>query len=115
VYGSFSVYIERCAYYKLVYDVRCFDDALTLPAVVDNSTMSSYVDTVSDAITHPDDAQDTADFLRAVAALRQLQERLEALHVDRARQLGWSWQDIADLLNVSRQAVHKKHTRGLFP
>ena len=27
----------------------------------------------------------------------------------RARAEGWSWQDIAEVLGVSRQAVHKKH------
>ena len=47
--------------------------------------------------------------LRAVAALRRLLERLEALHVRSARRQGWSWQDIADELGVSKQAVHKKH------
>ena len=33
--------------------------------------------------------------LRAVAALRALAERLELLQVQNARELGWSWQDIA--------------------
>jgi DNA-directed RNA polymerase specialized sigma24 family protein len=47
--------------------------------------------------------------LRAVAALRRLIERLEAVQVRNARVQGWSWQDIADALGVSRQAVHKKH------
>ena len=47
--------------------------------------------------------------LRAVAALRKLLDRLEALQVDNARTLGWSWQAIADELQVSKQAVHKKH------
>ena len=47
--------------------------------------------------------------LRAVAALRRLLEQLEALQVDHARNLGWSWQDIALELQVSKQAVHKKH------
>jgi DNA-directed RNA polymerase specialized sigma24 family protein len=68
---------------------------------------------MGDAISRSADAAETADYLRAVAALGQLQERLEALHVERARQLGWSWQEIADLLNISRQAAHKKHARGL--
>jgi DNA-directed RNA polymerase specialized sigma24 family protein len=49
--------------------------------------------------------------LRAVRALRRLLERLEASQVDRARAEGWSWQEIADVLGVSRQAVHKKHAR----
>ena len=52
---------------------------------------------------------DPAAGLRAVAALRRLLERLEALHVQNARARGWSWQEIADVLGVSKQAVHKKH------
>ena len=47
--------------------------------------------------------------LRAVRALRRLLEHLEETQVRRARELGWSWQEIADVLGVSRQAVHKKH------
>ena len=47
--------------------------------------------------------------LRAVVALRRLLETLERLQVDNARRQGWSWQDIADALGVSKQAVHKKH------
>ncbi|GGZ30943.1 HTH domain-containing protein [Streptomyces inusitatus] len=49
--------------------------------------------------------------LRAVAALRRLLERLEAIQVRSARDQGWSWQEIAAELGVSRQAVHKKHGR----
>ena len=49
--------------------------------------------------------------LRAVASLRVLVERLEALHVRNARRQGWSWQEIADELGVSKQAVHKKHAK----
>ena len=47
--------------------------------------------------------------LRAVAALRRLLERLEALQVQNARDHDWSWQEIATALGVSKQAVHKKH------
>jgi IS30 family transposase len=47
--------------------------------------------------------------LRAVAALRTLTERLEILQVDNARQLGWSWQQIAARLGVTKQTVHRKH------
>lgn len=50
--------------------------------------------------------------LRAVAALRKLLERLEAVQVRNARVQGWSWQEIAAELGVSRQAVHKKHGRA---
>ncbi|MBB4935009.1 DNA-directed RNA polymerase specialized sigma24 family protein [Lipingzhangella halophila] len=49
--------------------------------------------------------------LRAVAALRQLLERLEAVQVRSARAQGWAWQEIAAELGVSKQAVHKKHGR----
>jgi DNA-directed RNA polymerase specialized sigma24 family protein len=49
--------------------------------------------------------------LRAVVALRRLLERLEAVQVRSARAQGWSWQEVADELGVSRQAVHKKHGR----
>jgi IS30 family transposase len=44
-----------------------------------------------------------------VAALRRLLWELERLHVDHARDQGWSWQDIATALQVSRQTVHEKH------
>nr|WP_157435908.1 helix-turn-helix domain-containing protein [Actinospica robiniae] len=47
--------------------------------------------------------------LRAVAALRELTERLEILQVDNARRLGWSWQQIAARLGVTKQTVHRKH------
>jgi hypothetical protein len=53
--------------------------------------------------------------LRAVASLRVLLESLERLQVESARAQGWSWQQVADALGVSRQAVHKKHGgRGLL-
>ena len=55
------------------------------------------------------DSSDPRTGLRAVAALRRLLEQLEALQVDNAREKGWSWQEIAEILGVSRQAVHKKH------
>jgi predicted transcriptional regulator len=47
--------------------------------------------------------------LRGVASLRALLEAVEELQVRRARDLGWSWQQIAELLGVSKQAVHQKH------
>jgi hypothetical protein len=47
--------------------------------------------------------------LRAALALRRLAETLEALQVGNARRQGWSWQEIADALEVSKQAVHKKY------
>jgi DNA-directed RNA polymerase specialized sigma24 family protein len=49
--------------------------------------------------------------LRAVRALRRLLEELERTQVRRARREGWSWQEIGEALEVSRQAVHKKYGR----
>ncbi len=60
---------------------------------------------LSDAV----DSRDPAIGLGAVAALRDLVEELEELHVDNARNLGWSWQAIAEALGITRQSVHKKH------
>ena len=52
---------------------------------------------------------DVREGLRAVVALRKLLETLEVLQVSNARRQGWSWQEIADALGLSKQAVHKKH------
>lgn len=49
--------------------------------------------------------------LRAIAALRLQLEKLELAQVRAARAAGWSWAEIAAELGVSRQAVHKKHSR----
>jgi DNA-directed RNA polymerase specialized sigma24 family protein len=52
---------------------------------------------------------DPAVGLRATVALRRLADTLERLQVAQARRHGWSWQDIAEVLQVSKQAVHKKY------
>ena len=49
--------------------------------------------------------------LRAVTALRELTERLEILQVENARKLGWTWQEIAERLGVTKQTVHRKYGR----
>lgn len=76
--------------------------------------MSTYIDSMSDGVKLAQEAssRDPAVGLRAVRALRELAERLEALQVASARDQGWSWQEIAVCLGVSRQAVHKKHGGG---
>lgn len=56
-----------------------------------------------------DSALGEADALRAVVALRQLADQLEDTYVERALLRGWSWLQVAEALNVTRQAVHKKH------
>jgi hypothetical protein len=53
--------------------------------------------------------------LTAVRSLRVLVERLEALQVGNARDQGWTWEQIAQLLGVTRQAVHKKYAGGRGP
>ena len=72
-----------------------------------------YVDTLmtesNNDIAQAAASKDPAVGLRAVWALRVLCDRLEDMQVNNARKQGWTWQQIADALNVSRQAVHKKH------
>lgn len=40
-------------------------------------------------------------------------EALEAAQVENAFVAGWSWARIAEVLGVSKQAVHKKHAERL--
>jgi hypothetical protein len=54
-------------------------------------------------------SKDPAAGLQSVVALRRLLWELERLHVDNARDQGWTWQAIATALQVSRQSVHEKH------
>ena len=65
--------------------------------------------TLAEAASGPDPAAG----LRAARALRELADRLEALQVGNARAHGWSWQEIAVFLGISKQAVHKKYANGL--
>lgn len=63
-------------------------------------------------------AADTADpqaGLRAVASLRVLTESLELHQIEAALRGGMSWQEIADCLGVTRQAVHRKYSRRIDP
>jgi ribosome-binding protein aMBF1 (putative translation factor) len=77
---------------------------------------STYIDDVSEAtkLAAQTTSRDPRTGLRAVSALRRLLERLEALQVENARALGWSWQEIARELRVSKQAVHRKHAGRRF-
>ncbi|WP_105032984.1 hypothetical protein [Arthrobacter ruber] len=63
-------------------------------------------------------AADTTDpqaGLRAVASLRVLADSLELRQVEAALRAGMSWQQIADALGVTRQAVHKKYSKRIDP
>ena len=57
-------------------------------------------------------SDDPSTGLRAVGALRRLADQVEAEQVARARELGWSWEQIGDALGVSRQSVHSKYSKG---
>jgi hypothetical protein len=72
--------------------------------------------TATQRLTAAASGSDPSTGLRAVRALRDLAERLEGIQVHHARDLGWTWQEIAEQLGVTRQAVHKKYggSRGLF-
>jgi hypothetical protein len=56
-------------------------------------------------------SEDPALGLRAVLALRRLAEQVEANQVAVARRQGWSWQQIGDVLGITRQSVHAKYGR----
>ena len=58
-------------------------------------------------------ARDPREGLEAVVALRRTLEALEAAQVENAFILGWSWARIAEVLGVSKQAVHKKHAKRI--
>ncbi|MBL7493330.1 hypothetical protein I6A60_17010 [Frankia sp. AgB1.9] len=60
-------------------------------------------------------ADDPGTGLAAVAALRGLMDQLEAMHVAAARELDWSWEQIARALGVTRQAVHRKYVTRALP
>ena len=60
-------------------------------------------------------SRDPAVGLKAVRSLRTLVQRLEALQVANSRDHGWTWDRIAQLLGVTRQAVHKKYASGRGP
>jgi hypothetical protein len=56
-------------------------------------------------------SEDPAVGLRASLALHRLAERVEANYVAAARGKGWSWQQIGDVLGVTRQSVHTKYNK----
>jgi FixJ family two-component response regulator len=57
--------------------------------------------------------EDPREGLDAVVALRRTLEALEAAQVENAIVAGWSWAQIAEVLGVSKQAVHKKHAKRI--
>lgn len=57
--------------------------------------------------------EDPREGLESVVALRRMLEALEAAQVENAFVAGWSWAQIAEVLGVSKQAVHKKHAKRI--
>ena len=57
--------------------------------------------------------EDPREGLEAVVALRRTLETFEAAQVENAFVAGWSWAQIAEVLGVSKQAVHKKHAKRI--
>ncbi|MGJ8620966.1 MAG: helix-turn-helix domain-containing protein [Methylophilaceae bacterium] len=51
----------------------------------------------------PDDA------FAAVLSMRRLADKLEQKAVVEALKQGWTWAKIAEALNISKQAAHKRH------
>lgn len=78
---------------------------------VDKALTSTYIDDMGHGtgLAEAASGADPASGLQAARELRELAERLEALQVANARRHGWSWQEIAFFLGVSKQAVHKKY------
>jgi hypothetical protein len=68
------------------------------------------VEEISGAIA----SEDPAVGLRAALALRRLAERVEASQVESAREKGWSWQQVGEVLGVTRQSVHAKYGKGKY-
>jgi len=61
------------------------------------------------------DTSDPLRGLRAVSSLRVLVESYELRQVEAALRAGMSWQEVADALGVTRQAVHKKYAKRIDP
>lgn len=57
--------------------------------------------------------EDPAAAIAAVIGLRRLADRMEREAVERAVDNGWTWQQIAQALGVTRQAAHKRHAGRL--
>ena len=56
-------------------------------------------------------ADDLAEGLAAIVALRRRLDGLESVHVERALEQGWSWSRVGRALGVTKQAVHRRHAR----
>jgi hypothetical protein len=60
------------------------------------------------AMTEVPEPSDPAAALAAVVALRRLADRLERAAVAHALEQGWTWAQVAQALDVTPQAAHKR-------
>ena len=67
---------------------------------------------IEDAVAEAE-AQEPEEGLASVADLRSRLDALEVSQVEKAIREGWSWRRIAEVLGVTKQAVHKKHARRI--
>ena len=79
--------------------------------LLDGTLSSTYVDGMAKASELGKQAasSDPGVGLRAAADLRHLADQLEFAQVKRARELGWSWREIANRLDLTKQAVHQRY------
>lgn len=78
--------------------------------MIDNGAGRPYADPVT---AHDDSNPDPAGAIAAVIALRRMADRMEREAVDRAIAGGWTWQQVAQALGVTRQAAHQRHARRI--
>ena len=73
--------------------------------------MSSHANPPLDVLARQLSSDDPRVGLRAVGTLRRVLDRLEELHVRRARDVGMTWLEIGDELGITKQATHKRFAR----
>ena len=53
------------------------------------------------------------DALAAVMSMRRLAEKLERKAVIEAIKQGWTWLQVAEALDITKQAAHKRHASAI--
>lgn len=54
-------------------------------------------------------AQDPGVGLSSISRLRRILDEAEMEQMERAKEQGWSWQDIGAALGITRQAAHHRY------
>lgn len=86
--------------------------------MVDTAVASTYIDDMTRTAVGEAGGEGSAEVIGELIELTRQRrhqlaaiERREAELVRHARQQGYSWQQIASALDISKQAVHKKYGR----